>query len=62
MGKSLVKYAQINLTVLSCVAYPQGCTTGKHNSVKPPEPEKKVEKPLGKDEVGHVSICDSYHV
>ena len=27
--------------------------------MKPPEPEKKVEKPLGTDEVGHVIFVQS---
>ena len=37
----------------------QGCTTSKHNPVKPPEPEKPKEKPLAIGEVnkGLFSCC-----
>jgi len=37
----------------------QGCTTGRHNGVKPAEPEKKAEKPLGAGEVGHNKYLQS---
>ena len=43
-------------TTCHVIYSPQGCTTGRHNNVKPPEPEKKVEKPLEKDEVINLLI------